>query len=206
MKCENCQHINTSDSLFCEECGKEFNSDGSKNKASVRKNTPLVQELESIIFVPKKRHLKRTIIIITALVIIAVTGLLVYFYYLGNSEKDKSKTDNAQDSKPPDYTKCIKIVDDHLFGATLTQPNPIYKATIYNGCDLDLKYVYVRINFFKYSASKSADMIPADTKYIEISPFLGTKDSDYEIQAVYTNFDTSKPFNWQSEIYNAEKK
>lgn len=114
------------------------------------------------------------------------------------STKNETTANNNFDSS------CLTLKNAKMYGNSYYAPNPTYIASLYNGCTKAVKNVSIKVNF--YTANASTDDTPSDTEYVNLGiSYLGAGDAHAINGTITTPFDTSGNFNWEAEIYSADK-
>lgn len=205
MKCPNCNHGNLQGSRFCEQCGFKL---GVKVSSKVQKPHRILQEveegIEDILFKPKKKkHSWGWILLIGAVVLIIVFLIIKTSDSNTVSGSNNSVTDVPTPLPTPYFDpSCLKLNGSKVSGNSYYVPNPTFEGSIYNGCYRAVKNVIMKINFYKYGATRND--IPLDTQYVNLVDYLAPQDSKTVKGTVNTAVDTSGSFSWTTDIYSAE--
>jgi hypothetical protein len=209
MKCPNCSYKNESNSTFCQECGYELSkSKSAKNKKSTSPIKEFENEIEDILFTPRKgsSHLLRNIGIGILAIVVIIFGLAYY-----GSNSNTASTTNNYSTPTPQYDPNVapgstfdlsklSLTNTKMYGNSSYSVNPSLTGTLYNSSNIPATDVILRIRFY----STEAATVPQDTQYIDVATYLGAGDSTNINTIVKTNFNTSGDFWWKADIYSAK--
>jgi hypothetical protein len=212
MKCNNCDHENPKDSLFCEECGykfvKENKEDKDEEKAIVKRKSN--RELDDVLFLPKKSGGSGVWTVLGILFVIGAIGVAFLAWWGSQdttsdelSNSDYSNTTTSSDVQSQKYFDLsqLQLLNTKMLGNSYGVPNPIFQATLHNSAAVAATNIILRYNFYN---SGKADAVPVDTRYMKITDYLGPGDSTSINTIVETNANTAGDFWWRAEVYSAE--
>jgi hypothetical protein len=206
MKCHKCFTDNPEDSLYCEECGAPLETEEKPIQKEVKKpkEKTISQEIEDVIFVPKrKKRVDRT----GLWVVLVGTGfltVLIVLAFTNISGSSLTQTTGLPITPTPTYfnSAYLQLSNTKMYGNTSGMPNPVFEGTLHNSGALTAKNVVVRFNFYD---SKEVNAVPVDTQYMTVANYLGPGDSTLIKTVVKTNANTAGNFWWRAEVYYAEE-
>jgi len=201
MICKNCNFKNKKGSKFCQNCGEELTTKTGvlENKKTESTRKINIDEINDVIFEPKKADrslLIFSIVLIIALVIGAL-GIVVIF------SSPSSNQNNQQTSQENPLLVCLELSNQSVQGSSIYQPDPTFKATLYNDCGKSVSNVVVKINLYDSSVQSTTEK-PEDTEYVTVANFLGDGDSTSINGTFKTNFDTTNDFRWYASLSDAK--
>ena len=200
MKCEYCGYENLEDSFYCEECGKKLGAE-----RPVKKNR-LEDEIEDVVFVPKKKSSTNWAAIVVLVLILAFLGFL---YLVGEADDESLSSPTSTSSQSahtprqsPFRMSDLQLLDEKMVGNSYSIPNPVYTATLHNSGSSYVSDVVMRFNFY---SSGNPNAVPVDTRYITVAEIMAPGDSTSINTIIETNANTSGDFWWRAEIFNADE-
>jgi len=202
MKCPNCNYSNEEDSKFCQGCGHRLEKVQTQKVGHTKSGKHnLVDELDDIIFTPKKDAAGWGWVLI-ALLLVAAVAVWAGVYLTSPNEAQKAKMNS---SSSDELTSCIELTEAKLYGSyhyTDSEPNPTYVSNIHNACGKPVSNVVVKIDFFKgYDTEYQS---PDDTQYINAFSHLDIDETRIINTTVSTIVDTTGDFQYKASVYSAE--
>jgi hypothetical protein len=222
--CTNCSYKNQNESFFCQECGERLeevnNLPKTKYSNKLKQTKPAKKpansiyqklksnELDDVIFEPRRKDHSVLGIVISIIVILFVGLIFIVSSYSDDSSASESQIE-TEDTQNSSYfsdieLSYIKLNDGSMTSNSYYEPNPVYEVTLHNAGSILAKNVVLKINFYK-AEDTSTDAIPADTQYLKAVDFLAPGDSTHINSIIETAFNTSGRFRWYAEVSSAEK-
>lgn len=155
MICKNCSHDNPEGSIFCEECGKKLHQ---ATKSTTHSNHAIADEIDDVIFVPRKKsHTVRNIIIAIVLFTLAIgIGSIVIEAF--RSYSDTTSIEKQADGFP---LYDLSLVDTDL---TWIGERLYLKGILKNSYTSGAKNVNVRVDLYRDAEATQL----FDTRFITI--------------------------------------
>lgn len=195
MKCSKCNFNNPKGGNFCQKCGTELTISHIKEAT---KKDHFIDDLDDIIFTPKKKRAS-AVTFIAGFLLLIITILATYIFLTLNNTQDP--LDKFIKNK---FADCLLLEGAAMHPQTEFMGDPLYEVTLDNTCNKDLSNVVVQVKFF--SSDSDANSEPIDTVNVTLIDYIRSRESMEFFKEIETDFDTSTgEFKWLANIHEVSE-